>query len=82
MCNNDILKRDIRDIFYFVDHVKNLKLRESALVELGYQIGYNVVTSDSPIKTIIKGKQNEYRIQIEDKIDNYPLVKCAIVKNH
>ena len=35
MCNNDILKRDIRDIFYFVDHVKNLKLRESALVELG-----------------------------------------------
>ena len=32
-------------------------------------------------KIEVEGKQNEYRIQIEDKIGNYPLVKCAIVKN-
>ena len=46
MDKNNTVKRDIRDIGYFIDHVSNLKLRESAIVALGYSIGYNVVKGD------------------------------------
>ena len=80
MDKNDTVKRDIRDIEYFIDHVSDLKIRESAIIALGYTIGYNVVNRDSPIKSVIKGKRGEYRVQLENQINGYPLVKCAIIK--
>ena len=81
MDKNNTLKRDIRDIGYFIDHVSNLKLRESAIVALGYSIGYNVVKGESPIKSVVIGKKGEHRVQIANQINGYPLVKCAIIKN-
>ena len=81
MGKNNTVKRDIRDIGYFIDHVSNLKLRESAIVALGYSIGCNVVKGESPIKAIVIGKKGEHRVQIENQINGYPLVKCAIIKN-
>lgn len=78
--SKETIKRDIRDIRFIVDHTSAGKIRESALVDLGYVIGYNIVIDESPIKSYLIGKQGEYRVQIEEKKDNFPLVKCAVVK--
>lgn len=55
---------DIRDISYFIDHVKDIELRVSAIQQLGYSIGFNVVNNNCAERQIIKGKKNELRMQI------------------
>lgn len=71
--------RDIRDISYFIDHVKDIELRISAIKQLGYAIGLDCVGSQSAEKNIIKGKKGELRMQIEPTPKNYALVRCAII---
>lgn len=71
--------RDIRDISYFIDHVKDIDFRISLIQELGYKIGVNVATDECGEKDIIIGKKKETRIQIEPKEKHSLLVKCAII---
>ena len=70
---------DIRDICYFVTHVKNLDLRVSLIASLGYKIGVDVATSHSHEKMISIGKRKEVRVQITPQVKGNPLVKCAII---
>ena len=72
--------RDIRDINYFIDHVKEIDFRISLIKELGYKIGVNVVTKDCREKDIIIGKRKEIRIQIAPMDKKLPLVACAIIE--
>lgn len=72
--------RDIRDINYFIDHVKEIDFRISLIKELGYKIGINVATKDCCEKQIIIGKKKEIRIQIEPYTKKIPIVKCAIIE--
>ena len=74
------ISRDIRDINYFIDHVKEINFRISLIKELGYKIGVNVVTKDCGEKDITIGKRKETRIQIEPQNKRSPLVKCAIIE--
>lgn len=71
---------DVRDINYFIDHVKNIDLRISLIQELGYKIGFNVATKDCQEKDVITGRKKELRIQIAPKTKSSPLVKCAIIE--
>lgn len=71
---------DIRDICYFIDHVRNIDFRVSLIKELGYDIGINVATKDCHEKSIMIGKKGEIRIQISQCDSKMPLVKCAIIK--
>lgn len=71
---------DIRDIGYFVDHVKDVKLRIDIIRRLGYKIGVNVVTKGCKEKDIIRGKRNEIRMQITPVDSKLPLVTCAIIE--
>ena len=71
---------DIRDICYFVNHVKNLDLRVSLIESLGYKIGVNVVTNHSHEKEVTIGKRKEVRVQITPQVGKSPLVKCAIIE--
>ena len=70
---------DVRDICYFITHVKNLELRVSLIESLGYKIGVDVVKPYSHEKMVTVGKRKEVRVQITPKIGNSPLVKCAII---
>ena len=70
---------DIRDINYFIDHVKNVDLRVDIIKKLGYKIGVNIVTKNSVEKEITIGKRKEIRVQITPKLSSSPLVKCAII---
>lgn len=70
---------DIRDISYFIDHVNDVELRISAIRQLGYDIGVDIATESCKEKNIIKGKKGELRLQIEPKLKNSLLVKCAII---
>lgn len=74
------ISRDIRDINYFIDHVKEINFRISLIKELGYKIGVNVATKDCCEKDITIGKRKETRIQIEPKEKHSPLVACAIIE--
>jgi hypothetical protein len=56
--------RDFRDIQYFIDHVYNL----------------DVVTKDSVVGRVIKGKKGELRIQVTPAIKSFPLVKSVILE--
>ena len=71
---------DIRDINYFIDHVKNIDFRVSLIKQLGYKIGVNVITKSCQEKDITIGKRKEIRIQIEPSKSLSPLVKCAIIE--
>lgn len=71
---------DIRDICYFIDHVKDIDFRISLIKELGYDIGFNVVTKGCYEKFVTIGKKGEIRIQISQYDNKIPLVKCAIIK--
>ena len=72
--------RDYRDICYFVDHVKDIKLRVDLIKSLGYKIGVNIVKEGDIEKSITIGKRNEMRIQIAPVVKTSPLVQCAIVE--
>lgn len=72
--------RDYRDICYFVDHVRNIKLRVDLIKSLGYKIGVNIVKEGDIEKSITIGKRNEMRIQIAPVVKTSPLVQCAIVE--
>ena len=74
------ISRDIRDINYFIDHVKEINFRISLIKELGYKIGVNVATKNCCEKDIIIGKRKETRIQIAPKEKHSPLVFCAIIE--
>lgn len=74
------ISRDIRDISYFIDHVKEIDFRISLIKELGYKIGVNVATKDCCEKDITIGKRKETRIQIAPKEKHSPLVSCAIIE--
>lgn len=74
------INRDIRDICYFITHVKEIDFRVSLIKELGYKIGVNAATKDCKEKDITIGKRKETRIQIEPKIKHSPLVRCAIIE--
>jgi hypothetical protein len=71
---------DVRDIYYFIDHVKDIDFRVSLIKELGYDIGVDVADKDCFEKRIIVGKRNELRVQITPKERHLPFVKCAILK--
>ena len=71
---------DYRDICYFVDHVRDIKLRVDLIKSLGYKIGYNIVKEGDKEKSITIGKRNEMRIQIAPIVKTSPLVQCAIVE--
>ena len=71
--------RDIRDINYFIDHVKNVPLRIDIIKKLGYKIGFNIANEKSYEKDITIGKKNDIRIQIVPKDKSFPLVQCAII---
>jgi hypothetical protein len=72
--------RDYRDICYFVDHVRDVKLRVDLIKSLGYKIGVNIVKEGDIEKSITIGKRNEMRIQIAPVVKTSPLVQCAIVE--
>lgn len=72
--------RDYRDICYFVDHVRDIKLRVDLIKSLGYKIGVNIVKEGDIEKSITIGKRNEMRIQIAPVVKTSPLVQCAIVE--
>lgn len=72
--------RDYRDICYFVDHVRDIKLRVDLIKSLGYKIGVNIVKEGDTEKSITIGKRNEMRIQIVPVVKTSPLVQCAIVE--
>ena len=72
--------RDYRDICYFVDHVRDVKLRIDLIKSLGYNIGVNIVNESSVEKSVTIGKRNELRIQIAPVLPRSPLVQCAIVE--
>ena len=72
--------RDYRDICYFVDHVRDIKLRVDLIKSLGYKIGFNIVKEGDIEKSITIGKRNEMRIQIAPVVKTSPLVQCAIVE--
>lgn len=73
--------RDILDIEYFIDHVDNIDARADVIHQLGYEIGVNVVTKETDkVKSVIKGKRGELRIQIAPAQKGLPLAKCAIIK--
>lgn len=74
------LSTDIRDICYFVDHVKNLDFRVSLIKSLGYNIGVDIVDNDSKVKTVRKGKRGEIRVQITPCYKGVPIAKCAIIE--
>ena len=81
LTKSERLKRDYRDICYFIDHVKDVKLRISLIRSLGYKIGVNIVKPNlDKEKTITLGKRKEYRIQIAPVQPHSPLVECAIVE--
>lgn len=71
---------DIRDISYFVDHVKDIKLRLDIIKNLGYKIGVNVATKGCKEKDVMIGKKNELRIQLTPIDKKIPLVTCAIIE--
>lgn len=72
--------RDVRDICYFIDHVKDINFRISLIQELGYRIGVDIATDGCKEKDIIIGKRKEYRIQIEPREDKFTWVRCAIIE--
>lgn len=74
---------DFIDINWVIDHVKTLEQRIDVLKKLGYKIGYDIYINEekSFIKSIKKGKKNDLRIQISNKIKNYPLIPCVILKD-
>ena len=72
--------RDYRDICYFVDHVRDVKLRIDLIRSLGYHIGVNIVDDKSVEKSVTIGKRNEMRVQIAPVLPRSPLVQCAIVE--
>lgn len=72
--------RDVRDICYFIDHVKDINFRISLIQELGYRIGVDIATDGCKEKDIIIGKRKEYRIQIEPMEDKFTWVRCAIIE--
>ena len=74
------INRDYRDICYFVDHVRDIKLRIDLIRSLGYKIGVNIVKEGDVEKTITVGKRKELRIQIAPVDKLSPLVTCAIVE--
>lgn len=74
------ISRDIRDINYFIDHVKEIDFRISLIKELGYKVGVNVATKDCREKDITIGKRKETRIQIAPKDKHIPLAICAIIE--
>lgn len=73
-------KRDIRDIFYFIDHVNNEDALCSIIEELGYKIGVNIRTDNCKKKDISIGKRQELRVQLSDASPSFPLVNCAIIE--
>ena len=79
MTANKNFARDLRDVGYFVKHVKNLELRISLLQELGYRIGLNVVTKDSKEMDVTIGKRKEIRIQVTPQLGKTPVAKCVIL---
>ena len=74
------INRDYRDICYFVDHVRDIKLRIDLIRSLGYKIGVNIVREGDVEKTITVGKRKELRIQIAPVDKRSLLVTCAIVE--
>ena len=80
MKNNKDFTRDLRDIGYFVKHVKHISLRVSLLKELGYRIGINVVTKDNKEMDVTIGKRKETRIQITPQLGETPVAKCVILE--
>lgn len=57
-------KRDIRDIFYFIDHVNNEDALCSIIEELGYKIGVNIRTDNckKKIYLLVKDKNLEFNL--------------------
>lgn len=80
MTKKELYERDYRDICYFVDHVKDLKLRMSILKQLGYTLGVNVANKESHVKKVIIGKRKEKRIQVMPKDPKTPLVICVVLE--
>ena len=74
------INQDYRDICYFVDHVKDIKLRVDIIKSLGYKIVVNIVKEGDVEKTITVGKRKELRLQIEPVDKHSPLVQCAIIE--
>ena len=79
MKKNKNYANDIRDICYFVKHVKNLNLRISLIESLGYRIGVNVVTKCNYEMEVTIGKRKEIRVQITPQLGKTPIAKCAII---
>ena len=80
MTKKELYERDYRDICYFVDHVKDLKLRMSILKQLGYTLGVDVANKESYVKKVIIGKRKEKRIQVMSKDPKTPLVICVVLE--
>ena len=80
MKNDKDFTRDLRDIGYFVKHVKHISLRVSLLKELGYRIGINVVTKDNKEMDVTIGKRKETRIQITPQLGVTPVAKFVILE--
>ena len=80
MNNNELFKRDYRDIGYFVKHVKNLDLRVSLLKELGYRIGVNVVNTKNKEMDVTLGKKKDTRIQITPQVSKSPIALCVVLE--
>ena len=74
------INRDYRDICYFVDHVRDIKLRVDLIKSLGYKIGVNIVRKGDAEKSITVGKRKELRVQIAPVDKHSPLVQCAIIE--
>ena len=72
--------QDYIDICYMIDHIKDVKIMESVLVELGYNIGVDIVKVDNGVKHTYIGKRNDIRMQITPKYKNINMARCVIVE--
>lgn len=71
---------DVRDICYFIDHVKDINFRVSLIQELGYRVGVDFATKECKEKDIVIGKRKEWRLQIEPREEKFTWVRCAIIE--
>lgn len=73
--------QDYKDICYMIDHVDDLNARISVLEELGYRVGVVTIKPWNMLKSILIGKDNNFRVQITPRVGKLNFAQCVIVEN-
>ena len=72
--------QDYIDICYMIEHINDIDILESVLIELGYKVGTEIVKDDLGVKHTIIGRKNELRMQITPKYKNINIARCVIIE--